>query len=419
MRRISFLMLSGLLTALAPAAPAAAGPSCGPTFEQHLRCWSGAVDQGPVRVTIDRQLPYDGGSAQRKDLEQRVLEQQERLQVEVPKGVRTGPGGTALLVLADSRRRFVADDARIDPLTTTARSELDARGACAPRAGGEDRCAPFAKAMKGSDLVRLGLAVELPRQYTVSGSGSGAATGPAPTDETAAGEQGQGQGQGQSRGQEAGTIGSTGRAPAGGTGQDGSGGTGQDDSGWDTATQVLTVLCAVLVLLLGLLLFLIRRSARSVAVGSLSRRSLAAPGVGAVPEAAAPRPRTRPRTPPSDEPAARPRTPASDEPAARPRRHVPDEVTTRLRTTPAPRGHGRRVGAVPGPARPAVVRTELHPQGYVEVDEVLYRAVWAEPGRPPPAPGGLVDVTEAGERDSDVLYAFPPTPGRHAKAARP
>lgn len=35
------------------------------------------------------------------------------------------------------------------------------------------------------------------------------------------------------------------------------------------------------------------------------------------------------------------------------------------------------------------------------------------------APGGLVDVTEAGERDSDVLYAFPPTAGRHAKATRP
>ncbi|WP_326720950.1 hypothetical protein OHT59_17175 [Streptomyces sp. NBC_00243] len=94
-----------------------------------------------------------------------------------------------------------------------------------------------------------------------------------------------------------------------------------------------------------------------------------------------------------------------------------DEKTTHLRVEPATR-HGRRVGNVPGPARSAVVRTELHPQGYVELGRVLYRAVWAEPGRPPPAPGQLVDVTDARERDSDVLYAFPPTTGRHAKGTR-
>ncbi|MDX3136841.1 hypothetical protein PV367_45235, partial [Streptomyces europaeiscabiei] len=91
-----------------------------------------------------------------------------------------------------------------------------------------------------------------------------------------------------------------------------------------------------------------------------------------------------------------------------------DESTTRLRVAPAPR-YGRQVGARPAHAQTAVVRTELHPQGYVEVDRVLRRAVWAEPGRPPPAPGGLVDVTDARERDSDVLYAFPPTAARHAK----
>ncbi|MFI6492817.1 hypothetical protein [Streptomyces sp. NPDC050564] len=158
---------------------------------------------------------------------------------------------------------------------------------------------------------------------------------------------------------------------------------GSSGAGWDTTTQILAVLCVVLVLLLTVLLFLIRRS--SQAVGALPRRALAAPGVGAVPA------------------------------TARARTH--DETTTRLRVTPTPK-YGRRVGNVPGPARSAVVRTELHPQGYVELDRVLYRAVWAEPGRPPPAPGGLVDVTDARERDSDVLYAFPPTTGRHAKGAR-
>lgn len=94
-----------------------------------------------------------------------------------------------------------------------------------------------------------------------------------------------------------------------------------------------------------------------------------------------------------------------------------DDSTTHLRATPA-RSHGREVGGRSGPARTAVVRTELRPQGYVEMDRILYRAVWAEHGRPPPAPGSPVDVTDARERDSDVLYAFPPAAGRHAKGSR-
>lgn len=88
------------------------------------------------------------------------------------------------------------------------------------------------------------------------------------------------------------------------------------------------------------------------------------------------------------------------------------EHTTRLRVTPPRRAAAPR----PGPSRPAVVRTDLHPQGYVELDRVLYRAVWAEPGHRPPPPGSRVDVTDAPEPDSDVLYAFPPAAGRHAPA---
>lgn len=389
-RRLSLIVLSGLLAAFAPAVPAAAGEPCGPGFEQHLGCLSDVIDEGPVRITVDRKLAFGGGDeGRRKGFEKKLADRSGSLLVEVPSGVHTGEGGAALLALADTKGRLVAEDAVIDPLKPGTVTELAGRGACAPEDEG-GLCAQLAKGrpMRGADLIRLGLAVALsPRHlYTVTGSGSGSSATSAPTGETTAGRQDQGQTH--SQGQATGNIGKDG--PDSGTS------TGTDDSaGWDTATAALTVLCAVLVLLLGLLLFLIRRSARSVAVGTLSRRSLAAPGVGAVPAAAAPRPRTRPRP------------------------QMPDEATTRIRATPAPRSHGRRVGNVPGPARPAVVRTELHPQGYVEMDHVLYRAVWAEPGRPPPAPGGLVDVTEAGERDSDVLYAFPPTPGRHAKAARP
>ncbi|WP_236583832.1 hypothetical protein [Streptomyces sp. MBT53] len=95
------------------------------------------------------------------------------------------------------------------------------------------------------------------------------------------------------------------------------------------------------------------------------------------------------------------------------------ETTARLRPVPPapapPPSPGRRVGPRTGPSRTAVVRTALHPQGYVELDHVLYRAVWAEPDRTPPEPGAQVEVTDAREPDSDVLYAFPPAARHHAR----
>ncbi|MFD4878864.1 hypothetical protein ACFWOB_36630 [Streptomyces sp. NPDC058420] len=96
----------------------------------------------------------------------------------------------------------------------------------------------------------------------------------------------------------------------------------------------------------------------------------------------------------------------------------PEETTARLRPVPpapAPSSYGRRVGPRTGPSRTAVVRTALHPQGYVELDHVLYRAVWTEPDRTPPVPGAYVEVTDAHEPDSDVLYAFPPAARHHAR----
>ncbi|XUL90708.1 hypothetical protein ACQ86D_32175 [Streptomyces galilaeus] len=99
----------------------------------------------------------------------------------------------------------------------------------------------------------------------------------------------------------------------------------------------------------------------------------------------------------------------------------PAETTARLRPVPPapapPPSPGRRVGPRAGPSRTAVVRTALHPQGYVELDHVLYRAVWAEPDRTPPEPGAHVEVTDAREPDSDVLYAFPPAARHHARGS--
>ncbi|PWI17725.1 hypothetical protein DI272_28870 [Streptomyces sp. Act143] len=93
-------------------------------------------------------------------------------------------------------------------------------------------------------------------------------------------------------------------------------------------------------------------------------------------------------------------------------RRAADEPTVRVRAAAA-RPHGRRTTARPtGPTSSAVVRTELHPQGYVELGRVLYRARWADPGRPPPGPGSRVDVTEAPDPDSGLLHAFPPAPAR-------
>ncbi|WP_229703551.1 hypothetical protein [Streptomyces albiflavescens] len=355
-----------MAVALAPAgAAAAADEPCGKNFKERLQCWSRWIGEGTVRVTLDDAVPYDGSARERKDVEQTLWQKRDNLVVEVPKGGHTGQGGTALLLLAKPSARLVAQDATIDKLPPEALTELETVQACRPD-NPKDLCAKLAKGpLAGRDLIAQHQGTDLSRHTYAIATPVGPPTATVtPSDEST----------------------SAGHADGKNTSHAGSGtdAVTEAGSGWDTTTKILAGLCAVLVLLLAALLFLIRRS--SSAVGSLPRRALASPGVGAVPAAAA---HTR----------------------------TPDETTTRLRVTPTPQ-YGRRVANVPGPARSAVVRTELHPQGYVELDRVLYRAVWAEPGRPPPAPGGLVDVTDARERDSDVLYAFPPTTGRHAKGTR-
>ncbi|MEU9209118.1 hypothetical protein AB0D27_14490 [Streptomyces sp. NPDC048415] len=352
-RSLYVIALLGLLSAFVPAG-AASARTCDGQLAQRLRCWSGLIDAGPVEITLDQALPLDSKAKDLKAIE-RELATRDQLVVRVPAGAHTGEGGTVLLALAGGR--LVAPDAKIDRLTDPeVQKWLDGLGAC-DRHDARNLCGLIAPTkgkqpeLVGSELISQRKAANL-SDHTFRIGPSTPPTSKAPSHKESTSKPGDGSSPG---------------------------------TGMDTTTQVLAVLCGLLVLLLTALLFLIRRSSR--AVGTLSRRALAAPGVGAVPSAAA-----HPRT--------------------------ADEATTRLRVTPAPR-YGRRVGNVPGPARSAVVRTELHPQGYVELDRVLYRAVWAEPGRPPPAPGGLVDVTDARERNSDVLYAFPPTTGRHAKGTRP
>ncbi|MEU1076988.1 hypothetical protein ABZ404_30665 [Streptomyces sp. NPDC005878] len=95
--------------------------------------------------------------------------------------------------------------------------------------------------------------------------------------------------------------------------------------------------------------------------------------------------------------------PAGPGPAA-----VPAARTGPAGTAAAPGRHrapGREVARPGAPGRIAVVRTALHPQGYVELDQCLRRAVWAEPAAPAPAPGARVEVSEGRGEDAGILYA--------------
>lgn len=90
----------------------------------------------------------------------------------------------------------------------------------------------------------------------------------------------------------------------------------------------------------------------------------------------------------------------------------PQIHTPAATTLPAPQ-RGATVpplAAAAGPGRQAIVCTELHPQGYVEIDRCLYRAVWTAVDEPPPAPGLPVIVARSADEaaEPEVLLAFPP-----------
>ncbi|MFJ9372266.1 hypothetical protein [Streptomyces sp. NPDC101455] len=299
MRRTLFtVLLLGLLAAVIPAGPAvAAGADCGKNFPTRLGCWQDALDDGAVvTVTLNKPLGFDAGQ---KGSGAAVRRNLKNLRVQVPAGVHTGQGGTALLVLAG--HALVDRDARIDQLDDRTLAEL-------PTCDG-DLC----KALKKSSLTGGQL---IDKKVGVAELGGHKST--------------------------------------------------------DHTRVLLLALTAVLLLLLLALLLAVRRSRTPAAAGATEARS--------------------------------------EETGA--------ETTARLRPVPpapAPSSYGRQVGPRPGPSRTAVVRTALHPQGYVELDHVLYRAVWAEPDRTPPVPGAYVEVTDAREADSDVLYAFPPAARHHAR----
>ncbi|MGW3100870.1 hypothetical protein [Streptomyces sp. NPDC001100] len=303
---VLFGLLFGLLIAVIPAgSAAAAGADCGKDFPTRLGCWRDALGDGAeVTVTLNRPLAFDTG---RKVDQAAVRRDLKNLRVQVPAGVHTGQGGTALILLAG--HALVDRDARIDRLDTRALNQL---GACT-----SDLCTALKNSsLTGGQLIdkKLGVTELDPHKSR------------------------------------------------------------------NLPLPLLTALTAVLLLLL-LGLFLAVRRSRAPATATATATATAA--ADAAPE--------------------------------------PAETTARLRPVPPapapPPSPGRRVGPRPGPSRTAVVRTALHPQGYVELDHVLYRAVWAEPDRTPPEPGAQVEVTDAREPDSDVLYAFPPAARHHARGS--
>ncbi|MGQ4384302.1 hypothetical protein [Streptomyces sp. SAS_270] len=368
-RSLYCVVLLGMLCALVPVGSAGAvdDTTCTGDFAARLDCWSSRIHEGTVMVNLNDSVDF-GGQKVPKDVAERIKKYRARLVVQVPGGQRsTGEGGTALLVMASER--LVHPDAVIERLHRPAVQQLEDLGVCDPK-NTEDLCDLLAVAgrqtgpLKGSDLIGKYNTGDLSTHtYSITGDHSGNKPAEGNTATASSGQHNNGE-------------------PG-----DGKSGTSNEDGVPD---WLIGGMGALLVVLLAALVAVVHRSRAPAA----PRRALAAPGIGALPTAH-----------------ARGSDPRSASPGGA------DESTTRLRVAPAPR-YGRQVGARTGPAHTATVRTALHPQGYVELDRILYRAVWAEPGRPPPAPGGLVDVTDARERDSDVLYAFPPAAGRHAKGAR-
>ncbi|UUU24632.1 hypothetical protein [Streptomyces sp. DSM 40750] len=369
-------VLVGLLVVLVPAGSSVAvADSCADDrFTERLKCWAERIPDGPVVITLQGALKYEEVGEEQRQAIERLRDDTHPFVVQVPKDTRTGEGGTALLLLADGL--LVDRGATIDRLRPKTRADLEALGLCEENLlCGEVGPKTGSHTLPGKQLLDKGFAAD-PSTNTFAVEPVENDVVPAPS--TSSGKPDD-------------------KADKDREGQDGDGKDqgGQDQDGTDRAADrsgsTWTALWMGLLLALLLLAFVIviRRSRGPVAVG---HRAAVSPGRALGGPARA----------------------APAHAAAHGGGTGGDERTARLRVAPAPR-HGRHVGARPTHARTAVVRTELHPQGYVELDRVLRRAVWAEPGRPPPAPGGLVDVADARERDADVLYAFPPTAARHAK----
>ncbi|MFD9904874.1 hypothetical protein [Streptomyces sp. NPDC059063] len=96
----------------------------------------------------------------------------------------------------------------------------------------------------------------------------------------------------------------------------------------------------------------------------------------------------------------------TDRPVRSSRPPLPERPPNPTRPADRAASHREVRRAVPdGPVRPATVRTLLRPQGYVELDGWLRRAIWAEPYLAAADAGAAVDVTD---HHTGVLRAYAP-----------
>ncbi|MFE7838692.1 hypothetical protein ACFU53_22355 [Streptomyces sp. NPDC057474] len=305
--------LVGLLLAVVPGGSVSAAEPCAGPLAQWLECWVSNVESGkPYVVRLDDELSLAGPERQYREILTDVEKRRHQLVVEVPKGGRTGDGGTALLVLAGGR--MVHPDSRIDRIPRWAVDELQDAGVCVPQylcdqiVETGDRTPP----LKGSHLIEGGLVADMATRIEAPAPVSKPPNPGGPGDGAIDGGDDKG-GADDKANNRAGTRES-------------------EAAGYSNATWTALWMGLLLALLLLAFVIVIRRSRGPVAVGHWA----VSPGraVGGPARAA----------------------PAH---AARGGGGGGDESTTRLRVASVPR-HGRQVGGRPTHTRTAVVRTELH-----------------------------------------------------------
>ncbi|WP_157873099.1 hypothetical protein, partial [Streptomyces neyagawaensis] len=309
-------VLMGLSIALVPVmSPAAAADPCGDSFGEQVTCGSAVISKGAVVITLEGPLKFEKLSQQEHESLKKLYEDTNPLVVQVPEGISTGEGGTALLLMAEGR--LVHPDATVDPLRSQARDELRNAGVCRDD---NDLCETVKNKLTGKQFIDKGLAVDpathaftVERVTTDPNTTSGN-----PTDKDSKNGRGDDHKGGKDN-----------TAQAGGGGTEAAG----DSTSWAALWMGL-----LLVLLLLAFAVVIRRSRGPVAVGhrtASGRLAAMPPGGGAR--------RREPRPADGRSPthgAAR----GGDGRAPTQAAHDGDESTTRLRVAPTAR-HGRQVSA--------------------------------------------------------------------------
>lgn len=339
-RRLSSLgFLMGLSVALVPVmSPVAAADPCGDSFAEKVTCGGAVISRGAVVITLEGPLEFEKLSEQEHESLKKLYEDTNPLVVQVPKGISTGEGGTALLLMAEGR--IVHPDATVEPLRSQARDELRNAGVCRDD---NELCEIVKNKLTGKQLIDKGLAAD-PDTHAITVEG--VTTDPNTTSGNPDDKDGKNGGQGDDD-----------KGGKGGTAQAGGGGT---EAAGDSTSWAALWMGLLLVLLLLAFAVVIRRSRGPVAVGhraASGRLAAMPPGGGA----------RRREQRPADGRSPTHGAARGDGRAPTQAAHDGDESTTRLRVAPTAR-HGRQVSARPTHTRTAVVRTELHPQGYVELD---------------------------------------------------